>query len=223
MILMVSLISVSVSAHFDGYYTIASDANGNDVYIGPIVHTFDAKYGAHGHVYPPNDAGMVSQTSTHKVNFGSVEEPNARNASKAAGYEDDVVEHFPKNRESRFYDANLDPVNCDGTPNIADTQAECMKKQIAANYAFSQGFTDEWPEDFDCGPAAGWNFYLTLEDPADIYAEQNRPAPTVSYEPTPIPIQTPNYVPQTLTEIDRYVTTTTINSPPGLVFYPVSN
>ena len=200
------LISVSALAHFDGAYTQVTDINGNLVTVGPISHAYVGKKAQHQHIFPENSAGAVSQTTTHKIDFGEETDSHGRNVATQkvrgksvkrviTGYKTDVIKHYPKSRETGFFDSNGNPVNYDGTQNTAGTNADCLRRAIAANHAYLY-LDGPLPPKYDCNTPSGDDFWITQEDPADIHANLNRSAPvsapqrTEYYEET---VQVPIY------------------------------
>ena len=202
----VFFISVSALAHFDGSYTQVTDIDGNRVTVGPISHAYVGKKAQHQHIFPENSAGAVSQTTTHKIDFGEETDSHGRNVSTRkvrgksvkrviVGYKTDVIKHYPKSRETGFFDSNGNPINYDGTQNTAGTNADCLRRSIAASHAYLY-LDGPLPPKYDCNTPSGNDFWITQEDPADIHANLNRPAPvsvpqlTEYYEET---IQVPIY------------------------------
>ena len=188
------LISVSALAHFDGSYTQVTDIDGNRITVGPISHAYVGKKAQHQHIFPENSAGAVSQTTTHKIDFGEETDSHGRNVVTRkvrgksvkrviTGYKTDVIKHYPKSRETGFFDSNGNPINYDGTQNTAGTNADCLRRSIAAGHAYLY-LDGPLPPKYDCNTPSGDDFWITQEDPADIHANLNRPTPVSSPQRT---------------------------------------
>ena len=166
------------------------------------------KVAGHQHIFPENAAGAVSQTSSVEVDFGEEISPEGRDVHTReirvrstgkggksvvtvrtvkrvlTGYKSDVIRKYSKSRQTGFFDSNGNPINYDGTLNTAEKNSDCLKRAIAASYAYLN-LDGPLPKKYDCVPPSGEDFWITQADPADIHAGVSLPAQA--------PVSTPQY------------------------------